>query len=61
MSIICKTEGIKGVYSGIRPRMVHYVINSIFTCTILEKLETNLLNNSHWGNSIANVLNLLII
>lgn len=39
-----KNEGVSGIYAGSRPRMVHYVINSIFTCSILEKLEINVIN-----------------
>jgi hypothetical protein len=36
---IHQIKGIKGFYKGITPRMIQYIINAIFTLSVLEKMK----------------------
>jgi len=46
MHHIYQKHGVKGLYAGWKVRMVQYMIQSVFTVTLLEKLETSFRKNN---------------
>lgn len=46
LKIVYSKSGFKGFYSGWQPRMIQYIIQSIFTVTALEKMEHKIKSTS---------------
>jgi hypothetical protein len=44
LKVVYKRTGFKGFYYGWQPRMIQYMIQSVFTVTALEKMEQKLKN-----------------
>jgi hypothetical protein len=45
LKVVYRKTGFKGFYYGWQPRMIQYMIQSVFTVTALEKMEQKLKNS----------------